>query len=63
MLAWENFLSRRLSAAEPPAGPMPATGIHLLDLSIGVFGPAQCVYASVKQLGSDRGGMKYPIQD
>jgi len=42
----------RLSAAEAPAGPMTATGIHLLDLSIGVFGPAETVYASVKQLGS-----------
>jgi predicted dehydrogenase len=42
----------RLSAAEAPAGPMTATGIHLLDLSVGVFGPAETVYASVKQLGS-----------
>ena len=42
----------RLSATEAPAGPMTATGIHLLDLSIGVFGPAMSVYASVKQLGS-----------
>jgi predicted dehydrogenase len=48
-LASDNW---RLSAAEAPAGPMTATGIHLLDLSIGVFGPAQSVYASVKQLGS-----------
>jgi predicted dehydrogenase len=31
---------------------MTATGIHLLDLSVGVFGPAETVYASVKQLGS-----------
>ena len=30
----------RLSGTEAPAGPMTATGIHLLDLSIGVFGPA-----------------------
>lgn len=42
----------RLSAKEAPAGPMTATGIHLLDLSIGVFGPADTVFASVKQLGS-----------
>jgi predicted dehydrogenase len=42
----------RLSSNEAPAGPMTATGIHLLDLSIGVFGPARHVYASVKQLGS-----------
>jgi predicted dehydrogenase len=42
----------RLSSSEAPAGPMTATGIHLLDLSVGVFGPAETVYASVKQLGS-----------
>ena len=42
----------RLSAKEAPAGPLTATGIHLLDLSIGVFGPAATAYASVRQLGS-----------
>src|SRR6185295_13571136 len=42
----------RLSAKEAPAGPMTATGIHLLDLSVGVFGPAQRVFASVRTLGS-----------
>jgi len=42
----------RLSAKEAPAGPMTATGIHLLDLSVGVFGPAARVFASVKTLGS-----------
>jgi len=42
----------RLSGAEAPAGPMTATGIHLLDLSVGVFGEADTVFASVKQLGS-----------
>jgi len=42
----------RLSAREAPAGPMTATGIHLLDLSVGVFGAAQRVLASVKTLGS-----------
>jgi len=42
----------RLSGNEAPAGPMTATGIHLLDLSVGVFGEADHVYASVKQLGS-----------
>ncbi|HEX2829314.1 MAG TPA: Gfo/Idh/MocA family oxidoreductase [Burkholderiales bacterium] len=42
----------RLSGKEAPAGPMTATGIHLLDLSVGVFGQAESVYASVKQLGS-----------
>jgi predicted dehydrogenase len=43
----------RLSGTEAPAGPMTATGIHLLDLSIGVFGEAHSVFASVKQLGSE----------
>ncbi len=42
----------RLSGKEAPAGPMTATGIHLLDLSVGVFGEAGRVFASVKQLGS-----------
>jgi predicted dehydrogenase len=42
----------RLSEKEAPAGPMTATGIHLLDLSVGVFGPASHAYCSVKQLGS-----------
>jgi len=42
----------RLSSKEAPAGPMTATGIHLLDLSVGVFGPAKRVFASVRQLGS-----------
>ena len=42
----------RLSAKEAPAGPMTATGIHLLDLSVGVFGVADKVFASVKTLGS-----------
>lgn len=42
----------RLSPAEAPAGPMTATGIHLLDLAVGLLGPAQHVYARVRQLGS-----------
>lgn len=42
----------RLSAKEAPAGPMTATGIHLLDLSIGVLGAAHTVFASVDTLGS-----------
>ena len=42
----------RTSEKEAPAGPMTATGIHLLDLSVGVFGPAARVFASVKQLAS-----------
>jgi predicted dehydrogenase len=53
----DKFLSMaadnwRLSPEEAPAGPMTATGIHLLDLSVGVFGEAKTAYASVKQLGS-----------
>ncbi|MES2183692.1 MAG: Gfo/Idh/MocA family oxidoreductase [Pseudomonadota bacterium] len=48
-LASDNW---RLSGKEAPAGPMTATGIHLLDLSVGVFGEAAQVYTSVKQLGS-----------
>ena len=48
-LAPDNW---RLSGAEAPAGPMTATGIHLLDLAVGVFGEAATVFASVKQLGS-----------
>jgi predicted dehydrogenase len=42
----------RLSPKEAPAGPMTATGIHLLDLSVGVMGAADRVFASVKTLGS-----------
>jgi predicted dehydrogenase len=48
-LATDNW---RMSEAEAPAGPMTATGIHLLDLSIGLLGQAQSVYAKVRQLGS-----------
>jgi len=42
----------RLSPGEAPAGPLTATGIHLLDLSVGVFGEAETACASVRQLGS-----------
>ena len=42
----------RLNPKEAPAGPLTATGIHLLDLSVGVFGVARKVFASVKTLGS-----------
>jgi len=42
----------RLSAKEAPAGPMTATGIHLLDLSVGAVSAKQKVFASVKTLGS-----------
>ena len=42
----------RLSEAEAPAGPMTATGIHLLDLAVSLLGPADRVLAQVRQLGS-----------
>jgi predicted dehydrogenase len=42
----------RLTEKEAPAGPMTATGIHLLDLSIGLLGPAANVRACVRQLAS-----------
>jgi predicted dehydrogenase len=42
----------RLSGKEAPAGPMTATGIHLLDLSVGLLGPAESVLARVRQLAS-----------
>jgi len=42
----------RLSGAEAPAGPMTATGIHLLDLSVSFLGPAERVLAQVRTLGS-----------
>jgi predicted dehydrogenase len=48
-LATDNW---RMSEKEAPAGPMTATGIHLLDLSVGLLGPAQEVFARVRQLGS-----------
>lgn len=49
-LAADNW---RLSGAEAPAGPMTATGIHLLDLAISFLGPADRVLANVRQLGSE----------
>jgi predicted dehydrogenase len=42
----------RLTPEEAPAGPITATGIHILDLSVAVFGEAESVWCSVKQLGS-----------
>jgi predicted dehydrogenase len=53
----DKFLSMpadnwRLSTKEAPAGPLTATGIHLVDLSVRFMGPASSLYASVKQLGS-----------
>ena len=42
----------RLSGTEAPAGPMTATGIHLLDLAIALLGPAESVYTRVGRVGS-----------
>ena len=42
----------RLQDKDAPAGPMTATGIHLLDLAIGLLGPVETAYARVRQLGS-----------
>lgn len=42
----------RLSAKGAPAGPITATGIHLLDLAGSLLGPAASVVGKVKQLGS-----------
>ena len=42
----------RLSEAEAPAGPLTATGIHLLDLAISFAGPVAGVLTSVRQLDS-----------
>ncbi|MFZ1909525.1 MAG: Gfo/Idh/MocA family oxidoreductase, partial [Burkholderiales bacterium] len=42
----------RLSPAEAPGGPLTATGVHLVDLSVSVFGQAERAFASVRQLGS-----------
>ena len=54
----DKFLSMpadnwRLSAKEAPAGPMTATGVHLLDLSVGLLGPAASALARVRQLASN----------
>lgn len=43
----------RLSAKEAPAGPMTATGIHLLDLAGSFLGSADTVLCRVAQLGSE----------
>jgi predicted dehydrogenase len=43
----------RLDGREAPAGPMTATGIHLLDLSVGLLGPAEQVFARARRLGSE----------
>ena len=43
----------RLKADQAPAGGMTATGIHLLDLSVRLLGPAQNVWCVCEQLSSD----------
>jgi predicted dehydrogenase len=43
----------RLSNAHARVGPLTATGIHLVDLSIAVLGPCQSVWARLATLGSD----------
>ena len=43
----------RLSQAHAPVGPLTATGIHLVDLSIAVLGPCETVWARLATLGSD----------
>ena len=43
----------RLKADQAPAGGMTATGIHLLDLSVRLLGPAERVWCICEQLSSD----------
>ncbi len=43
----------RLSNAHAPVGPLTATGIHLVDLSIAVLGPCDTVWARLSTLGSE----------
>ncbi|MFN6976499.1 MAG: Gfo/Idh/MocA family protein [Gemmobacter sp.] len=43
----------RLKADQAPAGGMTATGIHLLDLSVRLLGPAQSVLCICETLSSD----------
>jgi predicted dehydrogenase len=43
----------RLKADQAPAGGMTATGIHLLDLSVRLLGPAERVWCVCEQLSSD----------
>jgi predicted dehydrogenase len=42
-----------LSSAENPVGPLSATGIHMVDLSIALLGRPTSVWARLAQLGSD----------
>ena len=43
----------RLKADQAPAAGMTATGIHLLDLSVRLLGPAESVWCVCEQLSSD----------
>ena len=43
----------RLKAEQAPAGGMTATGIHLLDLSVRLLGPAESVWCVCERLSSD----------
>ncbi|MBX5452518.1 MAG: Gfo/Idh/MocA family oxidoreductase [Acidobacteriia bacterium] len=43
----------RLNAEHAPAGGMTATGIHLLDLSVRLLGPAESVWCICERLSSD----------
>ncbi len=43
----------RLSNKFAPVGPLTATGIHLVDLSIALLGPCEAVWARLATLGSD----------
>jgi predicted dehydrogenase len=49
-LAADNW---RLSQSENPAGPLSATGIHMVDLSIALLGRPVSVWARLGTLGSD----------
>lgn len=43
----------RLSNEHAPVGPLTATGIHLVDLSIALLGPCETLWARLATLGSD----------
>jgi predicted dehydrogenase len=43
----------RLSNKHAPVGPLTATGIHLVDLSIALLGPCESLWARLATLGSD----------
>lgn len=43
----------RLSNKYAPVGPLTATGIHLVDLSVAILGPVQSVWARLATLGSE----------